>query len=115
MLEPYLGFTKGEDEFVFVCKWLSEDLVKKYNIHPADMLLFTSNHRQIYFELDGGIHDIKTEKTNSRNARYELNHIPYIVINEADLKLKLGVPKSTKLTQDQINAEFGKRLEEMLS
>jgi len=109
-VEPFMLFSKGEDEYI---KWgytLSQDEVERYLVHPPDMLLFRGDCK-IAFELDGKIHDIKTEKTDKRNRRYELNRIKYIVINEADLKYKLGIPKSRPLTQEQINQEFKERLE----
>ena len=108
-VEPFILFSKGEDEYI---KWgytLSKDEVENYDVHPPDMLLFRGDGK-IAFELDGAIHDIKTEKTDKRNKRYDLNRIPYIMINEAELKLKLGIPKSRPLTQQQINTEFDERL-----
>ena len=35
-----------------------------------------------------------------------MNSLEYFVINEADLKFKLGMPKTRPLTQEQINNEF---------
>ena len=68
----------------------------------------------IILELDGKIHDIKTEKTDKRNKRCELNNIPYIVVNEADLRVKLDIPKTRPLTQDQINNAFHAQLIKLL-
>lgn len=107
VLEPFVKFTKGEDECIGVSKTITGDTFKKYNIRTCDLFLIINN-RHIFVELDGPIHDIKTEKTEQRNKRYELNDMAYIVINEAELKLKLGV---TKLTQQMINDEFEERLQ----
>lgn len=112
LLEPYIAFTKGEDGIRFISSSLSSDAVKEFNVAHPDIVL-TSPRGIIIFELDGPIHDIKTEKTDKRNKRYELNNIPYIVINETNLKYKLGVKKSNKLTQDQINAEFKERFDKL--
>jgi hypothetical protein len=111
VLEPFILFTKGEDECYGWRERLTRSEVERFLVHPCDILLITYGNEDIFFELDGGIHDIKTEKTSSRNRRYELNDMKYIVINEADLKLKLGVPKSNKLSQVQINHEFSNLLE----
>jgi len=113
LLEPYLVFSKGEDSFL---GW-SLDIYgsqKHIQIHHPDMLLMSKDALSLtIFELDGEIHDIKTEKTLQRNKRYELNHLRYIVINEADLKFKLGLKKSKKLSQTQINTELKTQLEKL--
>ena len=80
----------------------------------ADILLVDEHSNLIVFELDGPIHDKYTEKTFKRNMRYELNKLLYIVINEEDLKYELGIKNSNKLTQNDINAEFMKRMETLL-
>ena len=98
-------FTKGEDEFKGFEIELDKQMVESYTIHPPDIVINHGN-KQIIFELDGSIHDKKTEKTADRNRLYELNDLDYIVINERDLKHKLGIPKSRLLTQEQINQEF---------
>ncbi len=112
VVEPFMVFSKGEDEFQYFAEWLSNEEVTKFNTFPCDLLLII-NGKRLVFELDGPIHDIKTEKTDKRNKRYELNNLPYIVINESELKLKLAIPKSRKLTQDQINKEFKERFDNM--
>ena len=102
-------FSKGEDEYQGWHNDLRKDQVEEFTVHPPDLVLrFSYKHqsREIFFELDGEIHNIKTEKTDKRNKRYELNSLEYFVINEADLKMKLEIPKSRLLTQEQINSEF---------
>jgi len=107
MLERFVLFTKGEDQYHIIQGFLTKQDVIGYNINNPDMILIIRNNILI-FELDGKIHDIKTEKTAKRNKRYELNNIPYIVINEEELKLKLGVKH---LTQNDINWEFKERFD----
>jgi len=113
IVEPFILFTKGEDEFVSWETFLTQSMVEKYLIHPPDLLLI-DNGKMIILELDGKIHDIKTEKTDKRNKRCELNNIPYIVVNEADLRVKLDIPKTRPLTQDQINNAFHAQLIKLL-
>ncbi len=116
VLEPFMMFSKGEDEYM---AW--SDRIHYHNnntiVHPDIILLpnirWPIPKPDMIIELDGPIHDMKTEKTDKRNKRYELNNIPYIVINESELKLKLAIPKSRKLTQDQINTEFKKRFDKI--
>jgi len=112
VMQPYLLFTKGEDKYVGLHDSLSNPQVEKFNVCHCDMILIVHSLVKV-FELDGPIHDIKTEKTDKRNKRYELNNIPYIVINETDLKYKLDIPKSRPLTQDQINKEFKERFDKL--
>jgi len=109
VLEPYMMFSKGEDEY---CGWESEltkSQVSQYKIHPPDVLLFL-NAGMIILELDGPIHDIKTFKTSERNRIFELNDLVYRVVNERDLKDKLGIAKSANLSQDQINEAFYQKI-----
>lgn len=117
-LEPHLVFTKGEDAFVAWYDELSQDQVEHYNTHPTDIILkfsYNAENREVFFELDGPIHDTRrTEKTAKRNERYELNDMDYIVINEADLKFELKIPKTRPLTQEQINTEFLRKLQTYL-
>jgi len=114
-LEPFMLFTKGEDEYQGWHNDLYQDQVENFLVHPPDMVLrfrYNQENRELFFELDGPIHDTKrTEKTSKRNKLYELNKLDYFVINEADLKLKLEIPKSRPLTQEQINDEFSKKLQ----
>lgn len=105
VLEPYMMFSKGEDEYMGWGCELDQRQVRKCKIHPPDVLLFL-NTGMIILELDGPIHDIKTWKTTERNRIYELNDLVYRVVNERDLKEKLGIAKSASLTQDQINEAF---------
>lgn len=111
IVEPHLIFTKGEDEFQSWESYLDQETVEKFNTHPADLLLRLPAGNFIVLELDGPIHDTKrTEKTAKRNKLYELNNIPYVVVNEADLKFELQMPKTRPLTQDQINDAFYEKI-----
>ena len=112
ILEGFIMFTKGEDEYAGIRKDLTLEDAERYNVHPFDVGII-HNGSLLLFELDGPIHDIKTEKTISRNKKYKLNNIPYIVINETELKLKLDIPKSRPLTQEQINQEFDEKLSKL--
>ena len=118
-LEPYMVFTKGEDQYLGWHEELRRDQVEEFLIHPPDIVLrfsYKKKGREIFFELDGPIHDTRrTEKTAVRNKRYELNELEYFVINEADLKFELEMPKTRPLTQDQINDKFMKKFNVMLS
>lgn len=110
--QAYLVFSKGEDEFQYVSRSLTQEEVENYTIHHPDFYV-VRNGRIILLELDGPIHDIKTAKTDARNEIYRLNNLTCIVVNEADLKMKLGIPKSRPLSQKQINDEFIKRLDNL--
>jgi len=119
MLEPFLIFSRGEDEYQFCTDQIGSVMkqimdVKGWYFKRTDLMLFLYDTvSALIIELDGSIHEIKTERTIKRNQRYELNGIPYIVINEELLKEKLAIPNSTKLTQDQINTEFKERFDSL--
>lgn len=108
-IEPFMIFKKGEDEFVEWNNELTIDQVQTFDPHPPDILIIREGG-MLVLELDGPIHDKKTEKTDKRNKRYELNDIPYIVVNETDLKFELGLAKSAPLTQDQINEAYAAKI-----
>lgn len=114
-LEPFMLFTKGEDEYQGWHESLFQEQVEQFLVHPPDIVLrfrYNGRNRELFFELDGSIHDTKrTEKTIKRNKLYELNDLDYIVINEADLRFSLEIPKSRPLTQEQINSEFTRKLQ----
>jgi len=117
-LEPYMLFTKGEDEYQGWHDDLRKDQVEEFLVQPTDIVLrfrYKKVNREIFFELDGAIHDIKVEKTNARNKRYELNKLEYFVINERDLKFELGLMKSEALQQEEINREFLEKFKIKLS
>lgn len=115
IVEPHLIFTKGEDEYQSWESYLDQETVEKYNTHPADLLLRLPAGKFIVLELDGLIHDTKrTEKTANRNRLYELNDIPYVVVNEADLRFELGMPKTRPLTQEQINNAFLEKIKKII-
>lgn len=109
MLEPYMKFTKGEDEYIGFADSLTSWDVLKYKILHPDVIMILNN-KMMVLELDGEIHDIKVEKTQMRNQLYESNKIDYVVVNEAELKMELGVTKSALLSQDQINEAFLKKI-----
>jgi len=109
MVEPYLLFTKGEDEYVGFRNELSYLEVRKYKVQHPDLLLFLSVG-MIILELDGPIHDKKTKKTMDRNDIYSVNNLKFRVVNESNLKYDLGVAKTSPLSQDQINEAFYKQL-----
>lgn len=114
-IEPFMLFSKGENEYLGTKYTLDETETKRNIIHPPDMILYVKG-KMVVFELDGSIHDTKRiEKTNARNKMYEVNEIEYIVINEAELLIKLGMnPDKDKLTQDQLDEEFTLRIKEFI-
>lgn len=117
-LEPFMLFSKGEDEYQGWHNDLREDQVKEFKIHPPDIVLrfdYLKKNREIFFELDGPIHDIKTEKTYKRNMLYEVNDLDYFVLSESALKYELDIPKTRPLTQAQINTAFIVKFEWVLS
>jgi len=114
-LEHYMMFTKGEDKFVGWADSLTEEEVKTYTTHPPDAVIMFPDSELIILELDGPIHDIKVEKTNKRNKRCDLNDLMYVVVNERDLKFKLGIAKSALLPQDAINKEFLRKIKIKIS
>lgn len=115
-IEPIMMFTKGEDEYVGTEYTLDKGTVEKYLTHPPDMILYI-NGKMVVFELEGSWHITHNSKDVKRNKRYELNKIPYFMLVEEVLKKKLRpdiYPESWKLSQEQINAEFDKKIQPFL-
>lgn len=105
-IEPYLLFTKGEDEYLCCFSFLTEGQVKRHTVHHPDIHIVRGGKPVLILELDGPWHDKHVEATCRRNKRYEDNLFDLIVINETDLKFELDLKISARLTQDQINEAF---------
>ena len=107
--EPFMLFTKGEDEHVGTYTTLDEHQVRTYKVHHPDIWMKRGDVR-IVLELDGAWHDKHVEATNERDKRYKWNFITCLVVNETDLKFELDLPISAKLSQDQINEAFHQKI-----
>jgi len=110
-IEPFMIFSKGEDEYMGTRDSLDRVDSRKYVVHPPDMILFIKN-RKVVFELDGDWHINHTSKDFKRDQRLRDNNIEFFIINESELREKLGV---TKLTQEQLDLEFTLRIKEFIN
>lgn len=109
-IEPYLLFSKGEDEYLSGWDSLTEEQVKSHTVHHPDVWIVRGGLPILVLELDGSWHDKHIEQTNERDKRFKDNGFTLIVVNETDLKFELNLPISAKLSQDQINDAFMKQL-----
>ena len=113
--EPYLLFrNNGEDTFVDCMTGVPRGMESMFKIQHPDMVIFKSPRDFVILELDGSIHDTKTEKTEKRNQVYETNKFEYVVVNEANLKDSLKISQNAELSDDQIAAAFLKPLKQLL-
>lgn len=86
--EPYLLFKNGKLLSVL-------DHVKRSQVHESieiknPDLLWINKYGMWILEVDGAVHDRKTEKTRKRNELFISNHIKLIVVNISDIK-ELGI------------------------
>lgn len=114
-LEYFMVFSKGEDEFLGLFKTLPKEAVVKHKIHPPDVWLARPEEKPLILELDGPWHDVHVKETLARNRLFELNDLPYFVVNETDLKHELGIPKSGHLLQWQIDDAFDEKIKKITS
>jgi len=111
--QEYMTFTKGEDEYQFHSDTLTVEQVAKYKIAHPDYYITKDDQKVLLLELDGAWHDKHVKQTLDRNKLYSLNGFAYIAVSETELKFKLRPdikPTSWKLSQQQINDEFDRRM-----
>jgi len=112
-IEPFMLFSKGEDEYEGTRFTLDRAQTSKYTIHPPDMILYI-NGKMLVFELDGDWHINHKSKDEKRDERLRLNNIDFIIIDESELRDKLGLSDNTKLTFEQLDEEFEFRIKEFI-
>lgn len=87
--EPFFLFDKMTNKLVDKVGYCTEEQVKKYIVHPPDILIVTPKE-DFVIELDGTWHDFHQSKDDNRDLLYELNQIQYFTINETELRMRLG-------------------------
>jgi len=86
--EPFFMFNKRTDKLFSMEMSCTEEQVRKYKIHPPDIVIFTADDTFV-IELDGSWHDDHQIQDEIRNHLYDFNNIKYFVINETELCLRL--------------------------
>lgn len=90
--EPFFLFDGMTDKLVDKVGYCTEEQVKKYIVHPPDILIITPKE-DFVIELDGTWHDTHARKDYARNRLYDYNKIQYFTINETELRFRLGLQK----------------------
>ncbi len=87
--EPYLLFDIN-GKLTNILDYVNVGYVSSvFTIKNPD-LLWLDKYGMWIIEVDGSVHDRKTEKTRKRNEMYLYNHIKLIVVNLSDIK-ELGL------------------------
>ena len=84
--EWYVGFDKETGTVRAITESVRYSERGRFKWRNPDLLYLHKLRGLIIIEIDGSIHDKKTDKTARRNKQYESGHIKLIVINLANLK-----------------------------
>ena len=84
--EYFFLFNKSTSELVRIKEYVTEHEAYKFKVRCPDLYVYNSKGKLVcVIELDGKVHDVKTERTLKRNSDYMYAEIPMIVINQQDL------------------------------
>lgn len=114
--EAILTFDKNDGHLVGFSSWLTEEQFKKYTIHVPDLLFFVGKTMWI-IEIDGYIHNVKTSvarRDGFRNECYEMAKLNFIIINEWEVLLKLGLKPNRSATASEVCQEIVKIIKKPL-
>ena len=84
--EWYVGFDKETGTVRRITESVTHSEVNSFKWRNPDLLYIHKRRGLIIIEIDGSIHDKKTNKTSKRNEQYVAGHIKLIVINLANVR-----------------------------
>jgi len=113
--EWFVGFDKETGTVRRITESVAYSEVNRFKWRNPDLLYLSKSRGLIVIEIDGSIHDKKTDKTTRRNKQYVAGHIKLIVINLANVRANHRTLeevidwKITKLLREgSIGTEFDK-------
>ncbi len=104
--EWYVGFDKRDGQVRRIVESVVRSERSDYWWRNPDLLFIHRFSGLIIIEIDGSIHDKKTEATSRRNRQYEQGHIKTIVINLTNLK------STSKTLEETLDWKMEKLLQE---
>ena len=104
--EWYVGFDKRTGQVRRIVESVTRSERADYWWRNPDLLYIHRFSGLIIIEIDGSIHDKKTEATRKRNQQYDNGHIKLIVVNLANLK------STGKTVEEEIDWKMEKLLQE---
>lgn len=114
--EAILMFDRNDGHLVGFGSWLTEEQFNKYLIHVPDLLFFIGKKMWI-IEIDGYIHNVKekvVKRDKWRNIDYEMAKLNFIIINEWEVLLELGVKPDRSATAKEIWIRLKKTVKEII-
>ena len=84
--EWYVGFDKETGTVRRITESVAYSEVNRFKWRNPDLLYIHKRRGLIVIEIDGSIHDKKTDKTSRRNKQYVAGHIKLIVINLTNVR-----------------------------
>jgi len=84
--EWFVGFDKETGTVRRIAESVAYSEVNSFKWRNPDLLYLSKSRGLIVIEIDGSIHDKKTDKTSRRNEQYVAGHIKLIVINLANVR-----------------------------
>lgn len=104
--EWYVGFDNRTGQVRRIVESVIRSERGNYRWRNPDLLYIHRLSGLIIIEIDGSIHDKKTEATTRRNGQYEQGHIKTIIINLANLK------STRKTLEEEIDCKMTRLLRE---
>jgi hypothetical protein len=104
--EWYVGFGKRDGQVRRIVESVTHSEVNDFKWRNPDLLLIHRLRGLIVIEIDGSIHDKKTEATARRNRQYEQANVKLIVINLASVR------HGSKTLEEEIDWKMMKLLRE---
>ena len=84
--EWYVGFDRETGAVRRITESVDRSEVDNFKWRNPDLLYIDKFRGLIIIEIDGSVHDKKTDKTSKRNEQYVAEHIKLIVINLKDIR-----------------------------
>ena len=113
--EPILLFDVDDGHLVKTACWITEEEYKTHIVHVPDIMFYIGNDMWI-FEVDGWIHNVKNKvivRDERRDECYRTAKLNFVVFNELDILLKLGINPKRPAQASEIFKEIEKRLDEI--
>lgn len=84
--EWYVGFDKRDGQIRRIIESVNRSEINDFKWKNPDLLFIHKTRGLIIIEVDGSIHDKKTEATSRRNRCYEQAHVKFICLNLANIR-----------------------------
>lgn len=113
--EPILLFDVNDGHLVKTACYITEEEYKTHIVHIPDIMFYVDSEMWI-FEIDGWIHNVKNKvivRDERRDECYRTAKLNFVVFNELEILLKLGINPKRPAKASEIFTEIEKKLDEI--